>query len=70
MSVHDMIDVPKDRPILLKTAEGWCQGEWDERAYRYDKDSYGAWLFARLPEHGCGCCATNSSEPTAWMELP
>lgn len=70
MSVRDMSDVPKDRPILLKTKEGWCQGKWDEHSYHHERDDYGAWHFIRLPEHGCGCCSTNASEPTAWMELP
>lgn len=70
MTVNPMTNVPKDRPILLKTEDGWCQGEWDEHAYHYDRDSHGTWSYIRLPEHGCGCCETNGPEPTAWMELP
>jgi len=29
-----------------------------------------SWYAASLPSHGCGCCAEDDPEPTAWMPLP
>lgn len=70
MTPQDMTTVPKDRRILLKTEEGWCEGIWDETAHNHSTSDYGAWYYSRFPEHGCGCCSTIGPEPTAWMELP
>ena len=63
---------PKDGTTIILLIGGFViEGEWDSQT-RTDGVAYGEgeWSVARLPSHGCGCCASEDGPATHWMPIP
>jgi hypothetical protein len=59
----DMENAPRDgTPILLRIDGSAIEGSYSNHL--------SMWAVVSMASHGCGCCAENNEEPTAWMHLP
>lgn len=60
---------PKDGTsiLLYYPDSGVIEGMWFER---YENGNGGQWSVVSIDQHGCGCCADDSDQPTHWMPLP
>lgn len=67
-----MHTAPRDGTHILLHIDGqWLEG-WLQERRTVNGDIYGPsyWDVASVPSHGCGCCAYDNPEPTAWAPLP